>query len=273
MNEQKMWFYHVQALRLNYNRRWQSMAIWPLVYLYGGHLKMLFEYSVFNGRFRIDLFIPAINFAIEIDEPHHDNQLEIDAFRQHEIEQELNCRFFRIKVNNPVNFYDQLTELSNIIQQKIDQDNIPEWEIPPMENPVVELLQALEEAGIPELIQNMIRELDAVGMNIINDYGPVIPQNGELGFTIQMNEIRFVVSVRRNKSAKLLVTDYNDNALEKLEITLDGPKYGRVNYYNINEFQGRYEIQELIDKLILYYDILNVQRTQSDCATVKFGII
>lgn len=55
------------------------------------------QYPVFEGKYRIDWYIPELKLAIEFDEKHHVSQSEADIVRQREIEVELGCKFIRYK--------------------------------------------------------------------------------------------------------------------------------------------------------------------------------
>jgi len=44
----------------------------------------------------LDGYCPALNLAIEIDEPRHKNNIEKDKIREEEIKEKLNCQFLRI---------------------------------------------------------------------------------------------------------------------------------------------------------------------------------
>ena len=69
------------------------------------------QYQCLN--YRIDLFIPSLNLAIEFDENNHkSNQLK-DLKRQIKIENVLKCSFMRI------NEKDDIFEVSNLIVEKI----------------------------------------------------------------------------------------------------------------------------------------------------------
>ena len=52
------------------------------------------QYQVNN--YRIDLYIPQYNLAIEIDEEEHKYQQEYDKMRQKYIENQIHCKFIRI---------------------------------------------------------------------------------------------------------------------------------------------------------------------------------
>jgi len=69
-----------------------------------------------NGYALIDLFYPQINLAIEIDEPAHESNYLHDNNRQRIIENELNCNFFRIKVQQG-KVISQINELKKIIKK------------------------------------------------------------------------------------------------------------------------------------------------------------
>ncbi|EJE7996371.1 hypothetical protein M5022_000933 [Salmonella enterica] len=54
------------------------------------------QYRVLN--YRIDGYDPVNNIAYEIDEPEHQYKQEHDEIRQRRIENELGCKFVRVKV-------------------------------------------------------------------------------------------------------------------------------------------------------------------------------
>jgi very-short-patch-repair endonuclease len=269
MNKQKERFYHAQAAKLDLKRRWQSMAIWPIVYRHGERLKMEFEYQ--HGTFKVDLYIPAIKLAIEIDEPFHDARQEADAARQEQISINRGCEFVRIRVKDTqgLSLFQQIEELCQDIQRRIDLVNPPEWNISAKKvypvNPSraggysQAHLQALKDARIPERVEEMMKDLGALGIEVSLDMGPVTSSNGELGFSILMPGITFVVSVRANETAKLLVTDYSRSrpVLQKLGFTLDGPKKGKVDYWVINEIKGRFDIETVVEKLATIKQLLD----------------
>ncbi|MDZ9609906.1 Rha family transcriptional regulator [Escherichia coli] len=59
-------------------------------------VKLIRQYPVLN--YRIDGYDPVNNIAYEIDEPEHKYKKEQDEIRQRRIENELGCKFVRIKV-------------------------------------------------------------------------------------------------------------------------------------------------------------------------------
>ena len=52
------------------------------------------QYQV--GNYRIDLYIPSYNIAIEIDEAEHKYKKDYDTIRQIYIEKQIHCKFIRI---------------------------------------------------------------------------------------------------------------------------------------------------------------------------------
>jgi very-short-patch-repair endonuclease len=267
MNKQKERYYHAQAAKLDLRRKWQSMAVWPVVYRYGERLKMVFEYR--HGPFIVDLYIPALKLAVEIDEPFHDLQQKADKDRQDQISSELGCDFIRLKVKDPngKTLFQQVEVLCNEINNRIDIVKPPEWFVEAKKvrrfNPSKEAgyseahMRALKEAKIPESVEEMMKDLVALGLDVTEEMGPVTASNGELGFSIIFPGIKFVVSVRANETVKLLVTLYSQPTIQKLGLTLDGPKRGKVNYWVINEFKGRFDIETVIDVLGTYKQILD----------------
>ncbi len=57
-------------------------------------IKYILQYSVDN--YRIDLYIPLYNIAIEIDEEEHKYKKDYDTIRQKYIEKQIHCKFIRI---------------------------------------------------------------------------------------------------------------------------------------------------------------------------------
>ena len=66
-----------------------------IVYNLFSEYKIYPQYPVFDGKFRIDWYIPELNLAVEFDEFHHMQHTQKDESRQFEIEKELGCKFIR----------------------------------------------------------------------------------------------------------------------------------------------------------------------------------
>lgn len=267
MDARKVRFYHAQAKKLDLRRKWQSMAVWPLVYRYGELLKMEFEYQ--HGAYKIDLYIPQIKLAVEVDEPYHESQQEKDEAREKDISEGLGCDFARLKVRdaNGVSLFAQVDKLMGEIDSRIELFNPQPWQSQSKKKIGVKMsirlgyseanMKALEDAKIPELVSEMIDDVTALGIEVSEELGPIAPSNGELGCSIIFSGITFVVSVRKNELAKILVTQYDDETVEKLSISLDGPKKGRVLYWVIEEMKGRFDVNQIVALLGTYKQILD----------------
>ena len=72
-------------------------------------------------KYRIDLYIPQFNVAIEYDEKEHEQKREYDYRRQKEIEQVTGFKFFRIKEDETVG-----TVIAKITKQIMSEVNICE---------------------------------------------------------------------------------------------------------------------------------------------------
>lgn len=66
-----------------------------IIYNLFSEYKILEQYPVFDGKYRIDWYIPELKLAVEFDELHHKWQEKTDNLRQIAIEKELDCRFIR----------------------------------------------------------------------------------------------------------------------------------------------------------------------------------
>ena len=77
----------------------------------------------------IDLFYPQLNLAVEIDEPAHEKNLEEDFNRQLEIEKNLKCNFFRIKINDG-EIFNQIKNLKKYINKLKEETDFKTWDQP-----------------------------------------------------------------------------------------------------------------------------------------------
>jgi very-short-patch-repair endonuclease len=77
----------------------------------------------------IDLFYPQLNLAVEIDEPSHEKNIEEDLNRQIEIEKNLKCNFFRIKINDG-EIFNQINNLKKYINNLKEEIDFKIWEEP-----------------------------------------------------------------------------------------------------------------------------------------------
>ena len=85
-------------------------------------LSIVKPYSQYpTNSFYVDLYYPDLKFAIEIDEPYHNKQYEIDTERQEIIENAEKCEFYRIKTDDIIDIYETISELKFKIFQKIDE--------------------------------------------------------------------------------------------------------------------------------------------------------
>lgn len=63
--------------------------------------KVILQYTPINTNYRIDLYFPEYNIAVECDENHHLNNEINDQTRQKTITNELGCRWVRFQPDSP----------------------------------------------------------------------------------------------------------------------------------------------------------------------------
>lgn len=68
------------------------------------NIEIEFQKNIFNGKYKIDFYIPKYNIAIEYDEYEHKYKKQQDKFRQEEIEKLLDCKFIRLSYKNNYNY-------------------------------------------------------------------------------------------------------------------------------------------------------------------------
>lgn len=83
-----------------------------------------------GGYALIDLFYPQLDYAIEIDEPHHLNTISPDRIRQSDIEEKIKCKFRRIKISEG-DVLTQISEVKRLLREERDartsQGKFEEW--------------------------------------------------------------------------------------------------------------------------------------------------
>lgn len=263
-----MHYYHAQAAKAHLSRKWQWMATWPIIYRYGERVELVLEQPCL--QYRIDIYIPSLRIAIEIDEAHHNRQAEDDARRQLEIETHLTCAFRRLRVEGGEgSMYAQLAVLFEDLDEQVLP--LPPWEGPRMARKIGRVLrpdqvgtasehklQALTQAGIAEIVQGMLDDLAAVGVDTDTDnIKPLVKTNGELGFAVLLPGISFVVSVTASKTVKTLATQWTTGVPERLGLVLDGPNKGSVPYWTVQGMARRkLSIEETLGKFVEFNDIL-----------------
>lgn len=68
------------------------------------HIDIECQKDMFDGKYKIDFYIPKYNLAIEYDEEQHQSHQTQDKIREFEIKQELNCKFIRLDYRNTDNY-------------------------------------------------------------------------------------------------------------------------------------------------------------------------
>ena len=68
------------------------------------NIKVETQKPMFNGKYRIDFYLPEFNLAIEYDEEQHKYQQEEDKQREEGIKEVLGCRFIRLDYKQDDNY-------------------------------------------------------------------------------------------------------------------------------------------------------------------------
>ena len=81
----------------------------------------------------IDLYYPQIDLAIEVDEPHHENNIQSDRDRESDVSKNLSCEFVRISISSG-NVMNQINSLKKRIFEKqsdyISNNKFESWNKP-----------------------------------------------------------------------------------------------------------------------------------------------
>lgn len=251
------------------HKGYESMVVYALHYALRD-IEILSQHAVStDGKtFFIDAYIPALNIAIEIDEPHHNNQQEEDIERQRLIEEKLGCEFIRVTCDRSL--YDQVDE----IVKRVKANNLPQWIHQPR---LINIrsgeftqnhIDDLEANNIPELMNILAEELEQEG-NIIKQgsiFGIPSPGNGELGFLLEREGLTFAFYGRKTGKVNVRVLSISDsvpqtfveqylNPRQISEIKYKGPRFYAL-FDDINSYSDRdvakQKFYELISKLELF---------------------
>ena len=103
-----------------------------------------------GGYALIDLYYPQLDFAIEIDEPHHLENGGADDVRQSDIERKISCRFERIKVSEG-DVLSQIAEVKKSLLEELksrkNQNRFNNW-LEPKTIDIFELKKSLKNSLI-----------------------------------------------------------------------------------------------------------------------------
>jgi very-short-patch-repair endonuclease len=175
------------------HKRFESMVVYALHFaLRDLELRSQYHVQVENNKYLIDLYSPALNLAIEIDESYHFHaeQKDKDDDREQQIKDELGCEFYRINCNKPI--YEQVDRLIAFIKKKnydIWQFQRPNYQKNSGEYSAKQW-EKLEASGVIHEVENL-RERFSKEFGFLLDSSPIkgIPSqsNGEYGFIVWSN--------------------------------------------------------------------------------------
>jgi len=115
--------YYAEMLMGIRNKKYESYVISRIIHLLNDReLELTTQQLVRtkNGRFLLDLYFPQLKLAIEVDEPHHDAQVNHDKTREKAVVEVGDVHFERVRIkdqsNSAVNF--RIDEVIGVIRQK-----------------------------------------------------------------------------------------------------------------------------------------------------------
>ena len=198
------------------HKRIESMVIYPLHYQLRD-VEILSQYPVPTNiqTFFVDAYVPAIKLAIEVDEPFHDNQIQLDKERQKAIEETLGCSFYRINCNESI--YKQVDATVDYIRQQLIFYKIDPWVHVPRERGIQtgeysrQNTERLEAAGIPGSMDAFAEQLEREGNLISREPVHGIPDiaNGNYGFVVKRSGFVFAFYSRPSGKINVRVLDYD----------------------------------------------------------------
>lgn len=244
------------------HKRLESMFLYALHYSLRDVLIHSQHAVVAKGRdkpYYIDAYLPDLNLAIEVDEPHHVRQLEEDIVREREIQEKIGCRFIRISCDESI--YDQVDRIVDEVRALIKENNVKPWRHQPKPSHLrtgeykAHHVSQLEENGIPDLMESFANDLLLEGNEVFDGKKNGIPEksNGELGFLVKRNGFTFAIYARHTGNVNVRVLDWEEGASKRaIESLHKRQKKGK--YYalpdNKNAYRGTQEAKRK------YYEFL-----------------
>lgn len=224
------------------HKRFESMVVYALHFaLRDLELRSQYHVQVGNNTYLIDLYAPALNLAIEIDEPYHlqIDQKANDANREKNIKEKLGCEFYRFDCNKPI--YNQVDMLVSMINQH-RYDNW-KFERPNYQRNSGEYAakhwKKLEESGVILDVENL-KEKFSKELGFLVDNSPVdgIPgrSNGEYGFIVSSNVSPHKLAIYARASHKWHVRIVKTDSPNEQQMQVGQRKRnGEPRFYKIRE--------------------------------------
>lgn len=209
------------------------------------------------GPYLVDGYFPDLNLVVEIDEEHHDSQVENDRIREAYIQKELGCDFYRIDVKNPV--YEQVDQLIAKVRRCSTAEWVIEAKVRKEGDYSKQKREGLEEVGAFDFLNCLQEDLEQLDIKIDHNHigTPLTPPNGEVGFMIHFDGLTLCMIVTKSLKPKLLVTDYAESIPEFLSLELSDWKNTTGNRYKVIEnFKGQKSRDDVFDYLKLTLDKL-----------------
>ncbi|WP_132941847.1 endonuclease domain-containing protein [Vibrio crassostreae] len=229
------------------HKRWESIVMYALHFALKD-VQLRSQYKI--GPYLVDGYFPDLNLVVEIDEEHHDSQIEDDRIREAYIQKELGCEFYRIDVKEPV--YEQVDQLI----AKVRSCSTAEWAIEAKVRKEGDYSkqkrEELEEVGAFDFLNCLQEDLEQLDIKIDRNHigTPLTPPNGEVGFMIHFDGLTLCMIVTKSLKPKLLVTDYAETIPEYLSLELSDWKNTTGNKYKVIEnFKGQKSRDDVFEYL------------------------
>lgn len=241
------------------HKLYESMVVYALHYALRD-VKVMSQFPVIvdGYSYYIDAYIPEVNLAIEIDEPYHERQQDLDLKRELRIKDYLGCQFIRIKCNQSL--YEQVDEIVELVRSK----NLPSWNAHhPEPNQRSGEFSAnswaqLVANNVPEIMDTFFAELKSQGELVREESIKGIPStsNGEYGFLLEKSGLTFAIYMRKTKTLRVRVVKINEEVSQEFinkHLIQKQNKSGIPRFYaleNRDSYQDKIEVLSAIDNLL-----------------------
>ena len=248
---------YIHANTRTSHKRLESMVLYALHY----RLRNVLIHSQFpvlvpgaDAVYYLDAYLPALKLAIEIDEPHHDRQVERDAEREDNVKEILGCEFWRIKCDQSI--YVQVDQLVDHVNKRVAEEKIESWVHQPVRSHFKSgdysqrHIDELELNGIPDLVDALAAELSSEGNEVSpgSVRGIPNPGNGEMGFLVRRCGMVFAFYARKTGRVNVRVMEIDASVPDTIKNRLVGRQprnHPQPRFYALPDDVDGYENAQL----------------------------
>jgi very-short-patch-repair endonuclease len=197
-----------------------------------------------NGRALTDMYFPQFGLHIEVDEPHHLNQVAQDRLRENDIINATNHEILRLDTSKGLEFLNQkIEEVLNIIRQKkLTHTSFKEWNLEMEQNSETYIKRGYIDIADDVSFKTMVTAINCFGHNYEGW------QRGGAKHGVEENTLLWFPKLFKNENWNNSITDDESVIYEKsenaemveehIQKVLDSKFYNRIVFAKVKDTLG-----------------------------------